>query len=128
MIFLCAEDVGTGVPNALRLVGADVRALVQLGWGGRPDVEWLAWAGRRMLVFNCNKKMLLVAEERTTIINEKVGIIFITNREEYLAKVPLLLLKKWDNLELLDETEPRPFAKFLSPNGRFSDSYRHFRL
>ncbi len=31
-------------------------------------------------------------------------------------------------LELLHETEPRPFAWFLSPNGRLSTQYRHFQL
>ena len=129
MILLCDEDVGTGVPNALDLVGLEARALVRLGWGGRPDIEWLAWAGQQgHLVFSCNKKMLLVPSEKDTIIQEKVGIVFLTNGEEHLAKVLRLLLTKWEVLEFLNDTEPRPFARFLSPNGRLTDRYRHYQL
>ena len=129
MILLCDEDVGVSVPNALSLVRYEAKALVQLGWGGKPDVEWLAWAGGQgMLVFSCNKKMLEVPDERASINRENVGIVFITNGEEHTARVLLLLLGKWADLVLLDETEPRPFARFLSPYGRLTDNYRHFKL
>ena len=129
MRLLCDEDVGTGVPNALRAVGYDARSLVQMGWRGQPDVVWLARAGDLgMLVLSCNKKMLRVPSERRTIISAGVGIVFLTTGEERPAKVLLTLLKKWDALETLDSTEPRPFAKFMSPNGRISDSYQGLTL
>lgn len=129
MILLCDEDVGTGVPNALTLVGYDARAMVDVGWGGHHDIDWLLRAGRTgWLVFSCNKRMLLVPGERETIIREKVGIVFLTNGEEHPARVLKLLLTKWDALELLDRTEQRPFARFLSPNGRLTSKYRHFQL
>ena len=129
MNLLCDEDIGTGVPIALRAVGYQASALRRLNKGGRPDVEWLEWAGRQgFLIFSCNKKMLLVDDERATIIREEVGIVFLNNGEEYPARVLRLLLAKWNDLELLDKTEPRPFAKFLSMNGRFSNQYRHFSL
>ena len=128
MILLCDEDIGTGVPTALTAVGYDARALVRQGWGG-PDVEWLAWAGNAgMLVLSCNKKMLRVPSERQAIVDAKVGIVFLTTGEERPAKVLLTLLRKWEALELLDTAEPRPFAKFLSPNGKIKDSYRDLRL
>ena len=126
---LCDEDIGTGVPTALRAVGYQANSLVRLGWGGRPDVDWLAWAGQHSsLVLSCNKKMLIVPDERATIIRENVGIVFLNNGEEYPSRVLRLLLAKWDDLELLHNTEPRPFVKFLSTNGRFSDKYRQFTL
>jgi hypothetical protein len=126
---LCDEDIGTGVPTALNPVGYRANSLVRLRWGGRPDVEWLAWAGQRgLLVLSCNKKMLLVPDERDTIIRENVGIVFLNNGEEHPARVLKLLLNKWNDLELLDQSEPRPFAKFLSMNGRLTDQYRYFRL
>ena len=81
-----------------------------------------------MLVLSCNKKMLTVPSELQAIIDNKVGIVFLTTGEERPARVLLTLLRKWDALELLDDTEPRPFAKFLSPNGRISDSFRGIRL
>ena len=59
--------------------------------------------------------MLLVPQERETIVREKVGIVFLTTGEEVPADVLRLLLGKWRDLEILDSTEPRPFARFLSP-------------
>ena len=129
MILLCDEDIGTGVPDALHAVGYDVHSMVGMGWKGRPDVEWLALAGNAgMLVLSCNKKMLTVPSEWQAIIDNEVGIVFLTTGEERPARVLLSLLRKWNALELLDSTEPRPFAKFLSPNGKISDSFRGIRL
>ena len=129
MILLCDEDIGTGVPNALHAVGYDAHSMVGMGWQGKPDVEWLALAGQAgMLVLSCNKKMLTVPSERQTVMDSKVGIVFLTTGEERPARVLLTLLKKWADLELLDSAGPRPFAGFLSPNGRLSQSYRGLSL
>ena len=129
MILLCDEDIGTGVPRALTLVGHDARSLVAQGWGGQPDVRWLARAGQlRWLVLSCNKKMLQVPQERETIEREQVGIVFLTTGQEIPANVLRLLLGKWRDLEFLDTREPRPFARFLSPRGRLTAAYKDFRL
>jgi hypothetical protein len=121
--------VGTGIPTALFLVGFKVHCLRTLGWGGQADTEWLTRAGENeWMVFSCNKKMLLVPSERETIILKKVGIIFLTNGEEHPAKVLKLLLNKWEKLELLWETTERPFARFLSPNGRLASKFKHYKL
>ena len=129
MILLCDEDIGTGVPNALYAVGYDAHSIVGRRWQGRQDVEWLAIAGNAgMLVLSCDKKMLTVLSERQTIIDSNVGIVFLTTGEERPARVLLTLLRRWDALGQLDSTESRPFAKFLSPNGRLSDSYRGLNL
>ena len=129
MILLCDEDIGTGIPKALNLVGCDTKYLHKLGWAGKPDIEWLAKAGQNeWLVFSYNKKILKVPNERETVIREKVGIIFLTNGTEYNRKVLRLLLAKWDTFELLYSTVERPFARFLSPNGHLNDKYRDYKL
>ncbi|MBN1692812.1 MAG: hypothetical protein JW845_04575 [Dehalococcoidales bacterium] len=129
MNLLCDEDIGTGVPKALSLVGYKATSLRKLHLGGKPDEEWLALAGKRKwLVFSENKKILKVPTERAVIIREKVGIIFLTNGSEYSHKVLKLLLTKWDTFKLMWETIERPFARFLSPNGRISDKYRDYSL
>ena len=129
MILLCDEDVGTGIPKALKLVGYETRYLHKLGLAGKPDPEWLTKAGRNgWLLFSYNKKILKVPNERETVIREKVGIIFLTNGTEYNHKVLRLLLAKWDTFELLWSTIERPFARFLSPNGRLSDKYKDYQL
>jgi hypothetical protein len=129
LILLCDEDVGIGVPKALNLVGYETRYMLKLGWAGKPDVEWLTRAGQNeWLVFSYNKKILKVPSERDTVIREKVGIVFLTSGNEHPRTVLRLLLKKWDTLELLWNTVERPFARFLSPNGRLSDKYKDYHL
>lgn len=119
MILFCDEDIGTRVPDALRLVGYKTFSMRQKGWLSKDDVDWLTKAGQSgWLAFSSNKRMLKVERERATIIREKVGIVFLTSGEEHLPKVLWLLLVKWPWLEYIDETEPRPFAFFLAPNGR----------
>jgi hypothetical protein len=126
---LCDEDIGTNVPKALTLVDRDARSLAQQGWRGMPDTYWLAQAGRLgWLVFSSNKKMLRVPSERAVIQREHVGIVFLTTGEEHLARQLWLLLVKWPWLEEIDANLPRPFARFLSPTGRVSDSYRDLKL
>jgi hypothetical protein len=129
VILLCDEDVGTGVPRALTLVGYDARSLYGQGWAGLPDVTWLGHAAHlECLILSCNKKMLLVPGERNAIILNNVGIVFLTSGQELVAEVLRLLLTKWKALETLYNTTPRPFARFLSLNGRLSTRYRNLKL
>lgn len=129
MILLCDEDIGTNVPAALTLVGHDARSLFRMGWAGEPDTWWLTKAGQLgWLVFSCNTRMLRVPSERAVIQSERVGIVFLTSGEEYLARVLWLLLVKWRWLEDIDGNLTRPFAKFLSPTGRVTDTYQNLRL
>ena len=129
MILLCDEDVGTGVPNALGAVGYDARSLRGMSWGGQPDEFWLEKAGQlEFLVLSCDRRMLTVTEERNTIIRERVGIVFLTTGQEHPPAVPLRLLRKWSELELLWTNTPRPFARFLSANNRLLETFRNSRL
>lgn len=117
------------MPKALTLVGYDCRNFVDLGWAGKPDLEWLPWVGKaQWLLFSCNKKQLIVPSECQAIIENKVGVIYLTNGEEYPAKVLRLLLTKWDTLKLLWDTTERPFARFIHPNGKITSKYRNLEL
>jgi hypothetical protein len=129
VILLCDEDIGTKVPRALSLVGYDVRSIFKVGWAGKKDVWWLARAGQQnWLVFSCNIRMLRVPSERSAICDNRVGIIYLTSSEQYLPKVLWLLLVKWPWLEHINDNLPRPFARFLSPTGRVTESYRGLKL
>ncbi|MCH8184802.1 MAG: hypothetical protein IH862_01730 [Chloroflexi bacterium] len=119
MILLCDEDIGTGIPQALELVGFEAMSLAKKGWLSTPDVQWLTHAGRHAwIVLSCNKKMLEVPQERDTIVRERVGIVFLTSGEENLPKTLRLLLGKMDWFETIDMLVPRPFAYYLYPRGR----------
>ena len=129
MILLCDEDVGTGVPRALQFVNLPAHALYDCGLSGIPDVDWLTIAGRGgMLVFSRNKRMLKVPDERATIISENVGIVFLTAGQDSPARMLRLLLNRWENLDFLDRNEPRPFARFINPNGHLTVRFGDFQL
>lgn len=129
MKLLCDEDIGTGIPKALYSVDRDARSTIDLGWRTYNDTRWLTLAGQgSWLIFSKNKRMLLATDERDTIIREKLGIIYLTTGNEHPYSVLRILLTKWEALELLDQTLQRPFARFLSPNGRISSQYRQFML
>jgi hypothetical protein len=129
LVIVCDEDTGTGVPKALALVGYDAHNFVALGWAGKKDEDWLPWVGQNQwLLFSCNKKMLHVPSECRAIIENKVGVVFLTNGEEHPNRVLRLLLNKWEALESLWNTTDRPFARFIHPNGRITAKYKDFEL
>ena len=129
MILLCDEDIGRGVPHALSDVGFRTVSVAQQGWIGRPDIELLETAGRNGWVFLSSiKKMLQVPHERDAIVDNNLGAVFLTSGEERIVKVLQLLLRKWDDLDLLDRTETRPFVRFLNMRGELSDQYRDLKL
>lgn len=74
------------------------------------------------------QKTTYVPSECNAILENNVGVVYLTNGEEYPAKVLLLLLKKWELLELLWNTTERPFARFLHPNGKLITKYKKFEL
>lgn len=109
------------MPRALQLVNYRTFSMKQKGWSGKKDAEWLTIVGqKKWLAFSGNKKILKVPTERETLIKEKVGIVFLTSGQEKLPETLCLLLRRWNKLELIDETEQRPFAFFLYPNGILS--------
>ena len=124
MRLLCDEDVGTAVPGALSSVGCDATSMQSLGWRGRPDAEWLPDAAAEgYLVFSRNKRMLLIPDERDAIVENGLGIVFLTSGRETPRNMLLLLLKRWDWLEEIDRL-PKPFVYFLSPSNRATTSHR----
>lgn len=117
------------MPRALKAVGYPAESLKSVGWLGKPDHWWLAQAGDNgWIVFSCNKKQLVVATERQVILDHRVGVVYLTNGEESPALMLKVLLNRWEKLELLVATTPKPFARFLSPRGVLTDHYRGFRL
>ena len=100
-----------------------------MGWKGKADEFWLKKAGKlELLVLSRNIGMLKVEAERDVIMQEGVGIVFLTNAQRPPSEVLLQLLKKWDDLEHLWQTTPRPFARFLSAQNRILHKFRTYRL
>jgi hypothetical protein len=115
------EDAGAGLGRALRAVG------VEADWVGsnrsiRPgtrDEIWIPRAGREeLLVLSRNLGILTVEAQHALVLEHAVGIVFLP---QHLAPLPLLrlVLRRWDQLEAIYDTEPRPFAYLLTAAGRF---------
>lgn len=123
------EDVGKGIPNALRGVGVgDVvypgkynrgRGKTQLRVErGFKDWQWIPVVGiDGYLAISYNHHMLDVDIERQLLIQNMDGMVYIMCGREISLNVLRLILQKWEWLEALYETEPRPFAYKLRMSG-----------
>lgn len=118
MIFF-DENMGERMPRALKLVGRPNVSLHVRGWIGMKDPQMLRTIGpKRWLLISANKRILLPGLERNIFLEEGVGAVFLTDGEQYLAKVLSLMLRKWDWLNQVDVETLRPFAYFITPDGR----------
>ena len=117
------EDTGRGVPEALRAIGIRceyVSQNVQVGGvaKGTADEDWIPRAGqRRLLVFSCNQEILRAEAQRELWINANVGGVFLTSGQEKKRDLLLLILRRYEWLEAIDET-PRPFAYKVDIRGK----------
>ena len=116
------EDIGKGIPQALRLVG--IRDVEYIGRDprlgkGTPDEVWLPFVGRHgYLAFSFNTGILYAEAQRSLLISERVGAVFLTMGRARSVDVLRLILNEWDWLETIDVSTPRPFAYLLTLNGR----------
>lgn len=116
------EDVGKGIPQALRAVG--VRDVEYIGRDARLpkgtlDESWLPFVGRQgYLVFSFNTGILYAEGQRQLLVDERVGAVFLTAGRARAVDVLRLILNEWDWLETVDVSTPRPFAYLLTLTGR----------
>jgi hypothetical protein len=116
------EDVGKGIPEALRAVG--IRDVEYIGRDprlpkGTPDESWLPFVGRQgHLVFSFNMGILYAEAQRRLLIDERVGVVFLTTGRSRAVDVFRLILNEWGWPETIDVSTPRPFAYLLTLTGR----------
>lgn len=127
------EDLGKGLPEALRGTGALQRTgssepityvrrafhyVFERG-GTVPDEMWIPWAGERgYLVVSCNRAILESDAQRALLQEHNVGAIFFTTGRAPSFNLLRLILRKWEWLQQIDRTVPRPFAYLMPPSGR----------
>ena len=114
------ENIGIKIPEALKLLGLRAIPGASKRYGaGQTDIDYLQRAGRKgWLAISANKRMLEVPDEKDAIINEKVGIVFLTDSHMSRPALMLLILRKWTWLTEIDTNELRPFAYYLYPYGK----------
>ena len=115
-IFFDDESVGGKVAAALQHIGAPAAEIVRPTKAGTiqlgmPDLEWIPLAGSEgYLVISHDLRIPAVPAERAALVGGNVGAVFIDAGAEPRWRVLRLLLDRWDWLERVDSTEPRPFA------------------
>ncbi len=84
MILILDESISPQVPDALRQQDYDARSFHNLGWLGDADVVWLPKAGQitDSLVLTCDLNIFRKQHQRSRIINNIVGIVFLTSVNE----------------------------------------------
>jgi hypothetical protein len=116
------EDVGKGIPLDLRAVG--VRNVEYIGRDprlgkGTPDEVRLPFVGQHgYLALSFNTGILYAEAQRSLLISERVGAVFLTTGRARPIDVLRLILNEWDWLETIDVSTPRPFAYLLTLEGR----------
>ena len=119
MILLCDENISPQVPEALGEMGRDARSFHMLGWLSRPDLQWLPGAGQMedLLVLTRDRSMLDDSDEKQAIVDNNLGVVFLTSGQQPVEDLIQLLDERWDELEQLHYNTPRPFARFLTTTG-----------
>ncbi len=116
------EDMGRGIPEALRSVGLgeppDSITYVKKVWGARSvvaDEQWIPWAAENGYVaFSCNRAIIDTEAQRELVRSSGLGIIFLTSGQERSVAVLRRILSRWAWLETIERSEQRPFA-YLFP-------------
>ena len=119
MILLCDENISPKVPEALRQIGRDARSFHMLGWLSRPDLQWLPGARQMedLLILSRDRSMLDDADEKQALIDNNLGVVFLTSGQQPLEDLIQLVVDSWNELEQLHNSTPRPFARFLTTTG-----------
>jgi hypothetical protein len=116
------EDAGGRVASALAELRVDVKRIggARAPRRGTVDERWIPFAGREgRLVISRNLRMLITDSQLELLVREKVGVVFLPQHIERFSLMKLLM-RYWDRIEKLDDSEARPFAYFLGMGGRFS--------
>ena len=119
------RDIGTGVPQALKLVD-----YAEVHWADYvyrhrehrsahvSDVEWLELAGRSgWLAISENTRMMQQPHERQAIIDHRVGVVLLDAATERAEEVLAFLLRRKSWLGAVSR-ETRPVVYQTSLRGR----------
>ena len=119
MILICDENISPRVSDALQERGLDARSFKRLGWLSDDDPVWLTRIPdiADSLVVSRDRMMLNRPRELNSIVDNDIGIVFLTGGQQAVESVIELLRNSWALLEELHNNTPRPFVRFLTTNG-----------
>ena len=119
------ENMGRGVPEALRLVGfQDLNYAVNMfarehAAQGVADEVWIPRIGADWLVVSKDQQLLKRPDQMRLLVEHRVGLICITSSTARSSDLLELLLRRMPRLEKIDRDVQRPFAFRVSLRGPF---------
>lgn len=120
------ENIGRGVPEALRLVGiADIDYVTHMFRGefengqGVTDEEWIPRIADHWLVISKDQGLLRKPAQARLLAAHRVGLICITAPRVKSVDLLAFMLRRMAQLEEIDATVARPFAFRVSMRGPF---------
>ena len=130
MILLLDENISPTVADELNRIGHTAYSFRNLGWLGISDEYWLPRAALMTdsLVLTCDLNIFRKQHQCSRIINNIVGIVFLTSVNESVENKRRLVISSWGILEALHDNTPRPFAWFLDTDGQLQDNLEGRRL
>lgn len=116
------ENMGRGVPEALRMVGfRDVNHSVNMFSVGIADEEWIPIVGSEWLVISKDQNLLRRPEQRRLLARHRLGLVCITSSSARARDLLAFMLRRMERLEQLDDATTRPFAFRVSLHGPFQE-------
>jgi hypothetical protein len=123
--FFFDRSVGRKVPEALKLLGADVVKHDDFFGQRTLDDQWLVAAAQNgWTVITKDKRIRFNEAERRAIWDARVGCFVLLSPKLNRWTMAQLLLKVWEQLEEIAAREPRPFVYGVHADG----SVRPLRL
>lgn len=114
------ECFGFRVPEAFHLVTQceTLRLRKRFPDNNVKDVTWLPVIGAEgWLIVSHNERMLDIEKERSAIIENTAGVVFVRQGTTTMSEKLIFLLRRFEWLQEID-TLPRPFAFVTSVRGR----------
>ena len=116
--------------DELNQMGHTARSFRDLGWLGVSEEHWLPLAAQMAdtLILTYDLNIFRKYQQRPRILNNNVGIVFLAAANEIFDSKMRLKTFSLEELEELHNNTPRPFARFLYPDGRLLDNLFGERL
>jgi hypothetical protein len=116
--FFFDRSIGRRVPDALKLLGADVVKHDDFFEQRTPDDQWLVAAAQSgWIVVTKDKRIRFNEAERRAIHDARVGCFVLLSPKLTRWTMAGLLLRVWDRLEEIATSEPRPFIYGVYADG-----------